>query len=150
MIRQLPFYLFSYHMNLFFMPDHGDFKRARSAVISTSVILFFISRMDMRSNSIDFFGLIIGISKPEVIFYWRIGVVYLFFVFCGRVVQDFQDFSVNSALMRAEFKKQTNSRRSPIMDQSISAMSMNKVLFDLFIPPCFVIISVTTSFVWVK
>ena len=67
------------------MPDHSDFQKSRTALLTASVILIILNRVQFLTNSIDFFGLRIVVSKSEIFSLWYIIVCYLYYVFMIRV-----------------------------------------------------------------
>lgn len=74
------------------MPDHDDFKKSRAALLSTSVILFLFSRVNLQSDTMDIFGLKIGVSKDELVFFWQLVVLYFGYVFLIKAYAEVANF----------------------------------------------------------
>ncbi len=72
-------------------PDHSDFQKARTALLTTSVVLFILTRMNLQSDAMDIFGLKVGISKDEIVFFWRLVVTYFIYIFILRCIVEWSN-----------------------------------------------------------
>ncbi len=84
------------------MPDHSDFQKSRTALLSTSIVLFILSNMTLNSDIITILGLEIIVSKPEIVIFWRMVVGYFIYIYIGRSSIEYQDLLIQKSTKEAD------------------------------------------------
>ena len=67
------------------LTDHDDFKKARRALIVSSVILIALTQMHFQSQFIEFFGLKLGVDPVQIIWFAVFGTMYFNYIFSTQI-----------------------------------------------------------------
>ena len=139
------------------MPDHSDFKKSRIALLSTSIILFILSNVNLLSDSITILGLEIEVDKNNLLILWRLIVCYFIYIYMGRSSNEYQDLKFSRGKREAEYlKNQGRTENSqnpevymlePLIDKRNAVKHRVKLFIDLTPPILISVVALSYSLI---
>lgn len=96
------------------LSDHSDFKTTSRALLVAAVSLFVVCRLNILSDSIEIFGLKLGVDKTELIWFARAAVVYFLYQYFWRVLEKVRAYRLD--MLKLEFENEGSYNKVGISD----------------------------------